>query len=127
MAFGKGHTDEAFNIHTSEEQKICIFFSQSPFDVKIDALLCFGRKLWRCTGALTNNGNTYFKVCNEWVKCSDSNFEKVEDFLVTDVSCVIYDIEDLTEAKVNEEYCYIGQELVKLRNRTGDRHLGDKD
>ena len=77
MALGKENTDNGFNIHTSEEQKICIFVSQAPFDVKIDALLCFGRKLWRCTGALTNNGITYFKVNNEWVKCSYSNFEKV--------------------------------------------------
>ena len=67
------------------------------------------------------NGDTYFKVANEWYKYSDSNYVKVEHFLATGVCCVTYDVEDLDDTKLKEDFCYIGQELITLRNRTSDR------
>ena len=56
---------KSFSIMIPHAQKSCIFVSSYPFNIKLDAFFSFGNKLWKCAGAMKDNGETYFKVSDE--------------------------------------------------------------
>ena len=124
---------KSFSIMIPQAQKSCIFVSSFPFNIKLDAFFSFGNKLWKCAGAMKDNGETYFKLSDEWFTYLDYKTDSVRNCSVSNIICVIFDVEDLVGGSINEEFCYTGNDLEKLRNRMdrhknkGDRHVNKEE
>jgi hypothetical protein len=88
------HVDEVRKLILGDEQKVCIFKSSS-IELDLQESLEFGGKLWKCVGAISDNGESYFKMNLKWFKSSVN--EEIDECMVTHITIAVYDRSDIEE------------------------------
>ena len=111
--------NQNFDLRLQNEQKSCAFYSTENIELDLLELLPFGGKVWKCVGAISNTGESFFRVKSKWIMLKDGKeHELAEDFLPIDCSIAFYDQENVEQTIQNEKFSYIGKELTKIRENT---------
>merc|ERR1712208_219528 len=91
-------------------------------------IIPFGGKLWQCVGAISNTGESFFKVKSKWIMIKDGKEKELcEEFLLKTCSIAFYDQENIKQMSQNEKLSYIGKELTTIREKTQKRKKYQKD
>merc|ERR1712208_192982 len=91
-------------------------------------IIPFGGKLWQCVGAISNTGESFFKVKSKWIMIKDGKEQELcEEFLLKTCSIAFYDQENIKQMSQNEKLSYIGKELTTIREKTQKRKKYQKD
>merc|ERR1712055_732340 len=120
--------NQHFDLRLQSDQHTCVFHSAENIEVDLHEILPFGGKLWQCVGAISNTGESFFKVKSKWIMVKeDKEHELCEDFLLKNCSIAFYDQENVKQSSQNEKFCYIGKELTTIREKTQKRKKYQKD
>merc|ERR1712208_94870 len=91
-------------------------------------IIPFGGKLWQCVGAISNTGESFFKVKSKWIMIKDGKEQELcEEFLLKTCSIAFYDQENIKQMSQNEKLSYIGKELTTIREKTQKRKKYQKE
>ena len=103
------------------EQTSCIFYSSETFELELDEVLEFAGKSWKCVGVISNSNESFFKVDNKWLECSEENeiIECCKSFLIPDGSVAVFDqinveYNDQVNISKNEKLIYTGEDLKRI-------------
>lgn len=109
------------------DQQLCIFLSTLGMEVEFNELVSFGGKDWKCVGATSNTGQSFFRSQSKWFISSKDKIIPCHNKSIENIQLAVYDATDYSESFAHETVCYTGPELEKIRNKTSkrkeDRHL----
>merc|ERR1712055_1071816 len=63
--------NQHFDLRLQSDQHTCVFHSAENIEVDLHEILPFGGKLWQCVGAISNTGESFFKVKSKWIMIKD--------------------------------------------------------
>ena len=110
------------NVNVGNNVDVCLFYSSAGMDVNLENPIRFGENEWKCSSLVTST-RSVFKDRNGWFFCEDKNLNHVSNKVFTDVFIATYEKVGVEQLTGNEkEYCYTGDELMRLRNMLGRRH-----
>ena len=125
-----GHAKEAihdnnFNLKIQSGIKSIIFHSLEKMSVNLQSTIQFGGKSWQCVGAISDTYESFFKIGNKWFSnsCELSSI----DFLLSNISIAVFDQVNERKYNENENFSYIGADLIKIRNKTTARKKSVKE
>ena len=103
------------DIFLGKEQKVCIFKTSS---MELDLLenVEIGREFWKCVGAISMVGSSYFRIGNRWFISNNCN--EIFQTEVKGIEIAIYERNDMKDGDKSETFLYKGSELEKLRLNT---------
>ena len=114
--------NQHFDLRLQSDQNTCVFHSAENIEVDLHEILPFGGKLWQCVGAISNTGESFFKVKSKWIMIKDGKEpELCKEFLLKTCSIAFYDQENIKQMSQNEKLSYIGKELTTIREKTQNR------
>merc|ERR1712030_45003 len=120
--------NQHFDLRLQSDQNTCVFHSAENIEVDLHEILPFGGKLWQCVGAISNTGESFFKVQSKWIMVKEGKEQELcEEFLLKNCSIAFYDHENVKQTAQNEKFSYIGKELTTIRNKTQKRKKYQKD
>merc|ERR1712055_841390 len=91
-------------------------------------ILNFGGKSWKVIGAMSNSGESFFKIKNKWFESSEETEEILEyaDIFIENVALAVYDEINIKDHNENTKVCYESKDIQKIKNKKfnkkGDRH-----
>merc|ERR1712055_74665 len=91
-------------------------------------ILNFGGKSWKVIGAMSNSGESFFKIKNKWFESSEETEEILEyaDIFIENVAVAVYDDINVKECNENANVRYESKDIQKITdkifNKKGDRH-----
>ena len=114
--------DSDVRLTFDENTDVCVFHSSLGMDVDLSKPILFGGISWKCVSAISKI-KSVFLVSNHWNYCENKQLKIQDNTFFTDVIIAAYQkIETRRKNLSNDSLCYVGDELIRLRNLIGDRH-----
>ena len=70
--------ENSFELNLHSSIKSCIFHSSQSMKINLESILNFGGKSWKIVGAMSNSGESFFKMKNKWFESSEETEEILE-------------------------------------------------
>ena len=85
-------------------------------EVDLQKIITFGGKLWNCVGAISSNGESFFKVKSTWIMLPEDGKEQQlsKEFLLKNCVIAFYDQENIKPICQNDKFSYIGKHRKEL-------------
>ena len=109
------------------EEQTSMLIACTSMSIDLSEDLVVGNTKMKCVAAISRYGSTYFQNNGVWYLSSTLKNEVYSDKTIN-ASVALYERKDMSVEEKNnaDDYAYSGQELIKIRNKLGDRHLNSE-